>query len=180
MSPLIKFQLLFSQQKKEFDDEYKKIFKNEPKNWCIGCADRNNIRYVSLNDFENTSHKFSDYKSKEALNYYKKTLVHEYVHFVQKMFLDKNNINHCNAKYLTEGSAVYLSKQREGIRIVFDKTLEETLKGPSYDIWGALFKYLDNNYDKNFVLNLFFNDNYAISFLKNELFEKAKNNYLNK
>ena len=63
------------------------------------------IYYLSINDYKNTSHTID-------FDMYKKTILHEYVHYVNRLFCIKNNCNF-STKYLSEGIATYLSKQNE-------------------------------------------------------------------
>ena len=143
--------------------------------WLIGTYKNGTITYLSLNDFKNTSHSFSN--QEDALQYYKKTILHEFVHFVNDEFNIINNISYTE-KFLSEGVASYLSNQREGKKLLFDYSLDEILStkrfSACYDGWHLLMQYLIENYDKNFVLELFKNNNQAIEFLKKELFDKIK------
>ena len=73
--------------KKQFDEEYKKD-KNLPQStkvedWVIGYFNNKDkkIVYLSLNDYKNTAHVGIMQNYDEALDYYKKTIVHEFVHF---------------------------------------------------------------------------------------------------
>ena len=69
--------------KKEYD-ELNKVRRGIPEipKWSIGTYYDNTIEYVSLNDYKNTSHAFPEEKYNEALEYYKKTFVHEFTHYV--------------------------------------------------------------------------------------------------
>lgn len=166
--------------KKEFDDFIRKSrnLSDEDKipRWVIGTFADGVITYLSLNDFKNTSH------ACKGLEYYKKTILHEFVHFTNALF---NALHNCpyTEKFLSEGIASYLSMQRDGKKIDFDYSIEEVLStkrfNPSYDAWHLLTQYLVENYDKEFVLGLFKDNQQARKFVKKELFEKVKLNNKN-
>ncbi len=172
--------------KKEFDDIYKtqhNVSKDfiVPK-WSIGeyLENKNCINYLSINDYKNTTHAFKENTYLFTVEYYKKTLVHEFVHYVNKIFNIQND-NGWTAKYLREGVAVYLSGQREKQEIAFDFTLDELLKTDArkscYNGYYLITKYLIENYDRVFVLSLFTSSNQSRKFLEQELYEKAKQYY---
>ena len=108
---------------------------------------------------------------------YKKTLIHEYVHYVNELFTLKNQCSPTQ-KYLSEGIAVYLSEQKKNRNIKFDFTLEQILSKDdakfSYDGGYLTTKYLIENYDKEFVFQLFKSNRQAREFLVAELYEKTK------
>ena len=141
------------------------------------------VFYLSLNDYKNTAHKFDKKHYKEAFEHYKKTLVHEFVHFVNLECF--NRIRKCGrpAKYLSEGIATYLSGQKDNKKIIFDYSIDDIMhfdyNKSCYDGWYLVTKYLVENYDKQFVLSLFESNREANDFLQNELYEKAKEFYLN-
>lgn len=79
------------------------------------------------------------------------------------------------------GIACYLSGQRDGKNIKFKASCEKLLSGgASYDQYYLVTKYLVENYDKNFVLQMLSNENLASDFLKNELYDKVSQFYNNK
>lgn len=149
--------------KKEYDEISKKIrgIDSIP-NWSIGISHDNKIEYVSLHDYKNTAHAFEEDRYLEKLDYYKKTIVHEYVHFVGYLYLKKNNASD-PLKYLNEGIATYLSGQKDNIIITFNYTLEDMLESKNnYDAWYLLTKYIIEKYGKEYFLELFRNRELAI------------------
>ena len=153
---------------------------SEVPSWLIGTCNKGVITYLSLNDYQNTSHTFSPDKYQEKLEYYKKTILHEYVHFVNELF-NKQNDNSPTIKCFLEGIATYLSGQKEGCNIKFDFTLEQLLAkkrfSSCYDGWFLVTKFLIENYDKQFIFELFQSSRMANEFLENELYQKAKDFY---
>ena len=148
--------------KAEYDDICKKERKYSddfvmPK-WAIGHCNNGVITYVSINDYDNTSHKFDKKDFEDAFSYYKKTIVHEFVHFVNEQF---NSIKDCcyTEKYLVEGIATYLSGQKNNKQIEFDYTIEQLMerdmRKSCYDGWYLITKFFVENYDKDFVLEIF-------------------------
>lgn len=149
--------------KKEYDEISKKIrgIDSIPK-WSIGLSHENKIEYVSLHDYKNTAHAFSEDKYFEKLDYYKKTIVHEYVHFVAGLYLKKNNCDY-PAKFLNEGIATYLSGQKDNMNIPFNYTIEDIIESKSsYDAWYLLTKYIIEEYGKEYFLKLFGNNELAV------------------
>ncbi len=172
--------------KKEFDEIHMSHSNTNvdfvvPK-WAIGgySEKKNCINYLSINDYKNTTHSFKEKDYFDAVEYYKKTLVHEYVHYINKLYNIQNN-NGNTAKFLREGIAVYLSGQREKQDIIFDFTLEELLETDvtksCYNGYYLITKFLIEYYDKDFVLDLFTSSNQSKKFLKQELYDKAKQFY---
>lgn len=160
--------------KKEYDEISKKIRGVDSiPSWSVGISHDNKIEYVSLHDYKNTSHKFNEDKYFEKLDYYKKTIVHEYVHFVAGIYLKKNNCDY-PIKYLNEGIATYLSGQKDDIEIPFNFKIEDILESKSsYDAWYLLTKYIIEEYGKEYFLELFKNRELAINETP-RLFEEAK------
>ncbi len=163
--------------KQEYDERSKKRRNiNEIPKWSIGSYYDNTIEYVSLYGYKNTAHAFDEDKYYEKLDYYKKTIVHEYVHFVADLYCKKNNLNH-PIKCFNEGIAQYLSHQREGQIITFDYTLEDILyKNNSYVGWYLLTKYIIEEYGKDYFLELFGNKELSIKEIP-RLYEEAKKFY---
>ena len=183
----IKLQINIIPNKQSFDECYNKDH-NLPqgqivKDWVIGYYNNKNnkIVYLSLTDYKNTAHAelLQDYD--KALDYYKKTIVHEFVHYANALYCHKNSCGH-TIKYLSEGLASYLSQQRKDKKIEFCYTLEDILshKKPCYDGWHLITKYLVENYPKNFVLDLIKDRYKSEDFLKKELYPKVKNKYSSK
>lgn len=150
--------------------------------WLIGTYKDGIITYLSLNDFKNTSHSFKTEKYSNVLEYYKKTILHEFVHFVNALFNAKNKIKFTE-QYLSEGIASYLSKQLDGKKLEFNYSKEDLISkkrfNSCYDGWYLLTKYLVDNYDKKLVIELFEDNVKARSFLEHELYNKVKNYYTN-
>lgn len=173
--------------KKEFDEIFNQKHGHKEdskvKNWIIGFAGPydSSIVYLSINDYGNTSHKFDKKHAQEAYEEYKKTLVHEFIHFVNNYIFNKKHNCGKTVKYLSEGIATYLSKQNENKKIKFEFDIDEILwvdKSKScYNGWYLVTKYLIENYEKNFIFSLFESSREAEEFLKSELFEKAKGFY---
>lgn len=171
--------------KKEFDIIYRKA-NNKPENepiqdWIIGTCNNGIIFYVSLNDYDNTAHKFDKKDYAIALENYKKTILHEQVHFVNELFSKQNNSPE-TIKFLSEGIATYLSGQYENQNVGFyadADTLLNQNKNP-YDQYFLITKYLAENFDKETILSLFKNNQTATTFLKTTLYPKAKEHYIGK
>lgn len=178
-----KAQITIIPTKSEFDELFKQIHGFEAGSSSRGFVNQNNgeIIYLSINDYKNTSHKFDELHFEEAFELYQKTLVHEFVHFVNQNFIKANACDR-PAKYLSEGIAIYLSKQKENKQIKFNFSFEDIAyieRKSCYDGWYLATKYLVENYDKDFVIALFKNHNKAMSFLENELYNKAAEFYGN-
>ena len=165
--------------KKEYDDCFRKTHNMSKdavvEGWSIGNCRNGIITYLSLKDYKNTTHAYKDADFCDALEYYKKTIVHEYVHFVNERF---NEIHNCNytEKYLVEGIATYLSRQKEGQKISFDFNCEQLLDKNNnfYNAYYLVTKYFVEHYNKEYVLEIFQSNRQARELLRNELFEKAK------
>lgn len=161
--------------KKEFDSYFESEWNFNAGTSSRGFYKNGVISYLSINDYKNTTHAFEKDSYLEALDDYKKTLVHEFIHYVNELF---NVINNCGPtiKFLREGIAIYLSGQKENKSIKLSNSLEELLDANKnyYDEYYLLTKYLINNYDKEFVSELFKSNRKAREFLKEELYEKVK------
>lgn len=163
--------------KEEFDRLFKDEYGFNAPRYSRGiCKKDGSINYLSIKDYDNTTHAFNEEDYDEAYKDFKKTLIHEYVHYVNQLF---NKENDCGptAIYLREGIAIYLSNQKENKVITSDFTLEDILTNNSnkkiYDAYYCLVKYLVENYDKEFVLDLFMSNRKAKEFLVEELFDKV-------
>ena len=163
--------------KKEFDEIYKSVWNRNAESWCIGFYDDKQITYLSLNDYKNTSHAFKQEDYGFALEYYKKTIVHEFVHYVNDLFKIKYGCGHTE-KYLSEGLATCLSNQKENTNLKFDYSLDDILNSRGcYNGWYLLTKYLIENYDKQFIFSLIKSNRKAREFLQDELYHKASRYY---
>ena len=180
---LIPLQIYIIPTKKQLDEEYKKD-KNLPQStkiedWVIGYFNNKDkkIVYLSLNDYKSTAHVGLMQNYDEALDYYKKTIVHEFVHYANHLYCEKHNCPYTN-KYLAEGLAGYLSKQRENLEVKFNFSLKDILGNRAcYDGWRLTTKYLVENYPKSFVLELVRDNQMSKKFMQEELFQKAKNKF---
>ncbi len=169
--------------KKEFDKKFIKdhAFADEKFKvpiWAKGYFSNNEIVYLSLNDLKSTSYNDKLYSSE--MEYYKKTLLHEFVHYVNSLYRKKMNCGP-TIKYLSEGIATLLSKQKENLVCDFDFSIDQILSvdmtKSCYDGWYLITKYLVENYDKKFVLQLFESNRQAKEFLQTELFDNTKKFY---
>ena len=122
--------------------------------WEIGNYNNGTIEYVSLHDYKNTKHAFSPEKYDEALDSYKKTIVHEFVHFVLGLYIVKiNSVG--PLKYLNEGIAQYLSHQRDGMNLSFTYSLDDIVNSKNcYPGWFLLTKYIIEEKGKDYFMML--------------------------
>ena len=165
-------------------EELDKIFvkfnkpKEEVPKWLIGMSTSDmNIYCLSLNDYKNTTHAFKEEEYDKALNNYKKTVLHEYIHYVNRCFCKLNN-SEFSIKYLSEGIASYFSNQKEDIIINFDYSINDLLNSNNcYDGWFLITKYIIEKYPKKILLELLINKNKAKEFLENKYIE-IKNYYI--
>ena len=185
--PKTKVKIKIISSKIEYDNYYIKMYNLQPETklygWMIGNFnfEKNQITYLSLHDFKNTTHKLKDVPYEQAVDYYKKTILHEFVHYVNGLFRKKHNCGYAE-NFLTEGIATYLSGQNENSTPNFDFSLDEVLDR-NKNIYGAYFlltKYFIENYDRDFVLNIFQSSRQSRELLKNELFKRTENYYKNK
>ena len=179
--PKSKVKIKIVSSKKEYDKYYIKMYKLSPETklygWMIGNFnfEKNQITYLSLHDFKNTTHRLKDVPFNDALDYYKKTILHEFVHYVNGLFRKEHDCGYAE-KFLTEGIATYLSGQNDAASLPkFDFTLEEVLdrNKNNYGAYFLLTKYFVEHY----VLNIFQSGRQSRELLQNELFTKAKNYY---
>ena len=162
-------------------EEYDRLFKErtgvkEVPKWNIGTSYGSVIEYVSLHDYQNTSHAFPPEKYHQALEGYKRTIIHEYVHFIVNLY---HRVHHIDfpLRYLNEGIAQYLSGQRDGIKEVYSYSLEDILNSNNcYIGWYLLTKYILEKYGKNYFIKLLENKEKALSETP-RLHEEAKEYY---
>lgn len=159
-------------------EEYDRLSKERKKvntipKWAVGNYHDGIIEYVSFNDYQNTSHKYTEYN--EALETYKKTIIHEFIHYVVDLYVDKNNGNHPLC-YLNEGIAQYLSKQRTG-NLTFNYSLDDILNSNDcYPGWYLMVKYILDEYGKDYFLKILLHDDLALSETQ-YIYEQAKEYY---
>lgn len=70
--------------------EYDKIFEEKYKFTSPssrGFYANGRIYFLSFHDYKNTPHSYIDSEKLEALEDFKKTLVHEYVHYINELFI---------------------------------------------------------------------------------------------
>lgn len=165
-------------KKKELDKIYceRNEINEEVPNWVIGFAGDNDIYYLSLNDYKNTAHAFKEEDYENKLIFFKKTIVHEYIHFVNKLFNKKYNLP-LTTKCLVEGIAQLLSGQNDDKKIVFDYSLDDILKTNNcYNGWYLVTKYIVENYSHDLIIELFKNKKKAEVFIIN-IYDDIKNYY---
>ena len=169
--------------KKELDVIHRK-FNNLDSNtdvpkWIVGFSSTDmKIYYLSLNDYKNTQHAFDKSNYNFKLDEYKKTILHEFIHYVNRCFCKKNN-SIFSCKFLAEGIAQYLSGQKGNMILQFNYDLDDILNSNNcYNGWYLTTKYIIDKYPKAFLLDLLKDRNKAHDFLKNE-YKEIKNYYLN-
>ena len=161
--------------KKEYDELNQKRRGVEIPKWSIGTFYDNTIEYVSLNDYKNTTHAFPPEKYDEALEYYKKTFVHEFTHYVLLIYKEQFN-NDYPIKYLNEGIAQYLSGQRDDNKYEFNYSLDDILSNNCYAGWFLMTKYIVEEYGREYFLELVVDNELAIKETP-RLYEEVKNYY---
>lgn len=141
----------FYSTKKDFDyNAYYKVYNEQSPDFAIGFANKGIIYYVSYSDYKNIEKHKND-----SFDYFKKTLVHEFVH-------------HCNYLYtniwnrpLCEGLAVYLSGQQENNMYEFNISKENLFFGRiNYRQYYMFVKYIIENYSNDYFLKLLSDENF--------------------
>lgn len=163
--------------KSEYDEVVKKRRNTETiPSWEIGNCHDGIIEYVSFHDYNNTTHAFPLEKYNENLEYYKKTIIHEYVHFVVSLYINKNNADK-PMRYLNEGVAQYLSHQRDNENLIFTNTYDEIINSNNcYLGWFLLAKFIIEEKGKDYFLMLLKNRELALS-EASKLYNEAKEFY---
>ena len=168
--------------KKENLDKIHRKFNNlkdtdEVPKWLVGLsASDMQIYYLSINDYKNTSHNFKKKDYKIYLDMYKKTIVHEYVHYVNRLFCKKNNCSF-SIKCLSEGIAQYLSNQKSDSVLKFNYSLSEILtSNQCYNGWYLVTKYIIEKYPRELFIDLLKDKNRAEKFIKDK-YEEINNYY---
>ncbi len=138
-------------------------------NWLIGFSCSDKIYFLSLRDYKSTP-----YKDKTDLEEYKKTILHEYIHYIVGLFSIENNCDYPH-KALNEGIAQYLSHQRDRNIIELKHDLSEVLDGTrAYSEWYLITKYILDNYSKDYFLELLKDKNKTREFITDN-FDNIKN-----
>ena len=169
--------------KEELDKLYKKYYGIDNQglvpNWLIGFTNNDGIFYLSINDYKSTSHAFKKEDYDVNLEEFKKTIIHEYIHFVNILFCNKYNCYY-TIKYLSEGVAQVLSKQNENEKLKFVYSLDDILNDNScYNGWYLVFKYIIHNYPHEFILELF-KDYFKAQEFITDIYDDIKNYYKEK
>ena len=175
--PSDKLKINIVSTKEDFDKLFQEAWGYEPENYSVGFAKNNEITYLSIFEYDKTTHAYKPEDFQKALDYYKKTLVHEFVHYVNYIFKKKHDCGYTE-RYLSEGLATCLSGQKDNLKLAFDMSKDEILSSRDcYKGYYLVTKYLLNNYDKDFVFELIKSNRKAREFFNNELYDKAKNYY---
>ena len=169
-------------KKNKLDDIHRK-FNNLKSNvevpkWLIGLSGPDmQIYQLSINDYDNTSHAFKKEEYEINLLKYKKTMLHEYIHYINRLFCKENNSDF-SIKCLREGIAQYLSGQKDNDLLEFNYSLEDILNGNScYNGWYLVTKYIVENYPHEMFLELSKDKNKAEDFIRNSYIQ-IKDYYL--
>lgn len=152
--------------KEEFDKEVRPLKKEYEEygvpSWVIGFSLKDKIYFLSLSDYKNTPH-----KDKIDLLAYKKTILHEYIHYIVGLYLFENKCSY-PLRALNEGIAQYLSHQRDKNIITLKHDLSEVLDATTaYSEWYLITKYIIDNYSKEYFLELLRDRDKAIDFINN-------------
>ena len=152
--------------KEEFDKEVRPLKKEYEEygvpSWVIGFSLKDKIYFLSLSDYKNTPH-----KDKIDLLAYKKTILHEYIHYIVGLYLFENKCSY-PLRALNAGIAQYLSHQRDKNIITLKHDLSEVLDATTaYSEWYLITKYIIDNYSKEYFLELLRDRDKAIDFINN-------------
>mgnify|MGYP004563800879 FL=1 len=155
----------------DFRKKYNEVYKRMPGDWVCGFAYNNKyIETLSLSEYKKT-------KSNENVNIDNlcRLIIHEFIHSCHF----KANSNSMYVRWLSEGLATTLSGQYDNIdnKFIFDATEEEMINGTTkYYNYYLMFKYIIDNYGKDYILYLISN----IEILNKEtpkLYEETKKYY---
>ena len=152
--------------------------KDKVPSWIVGLSSSDmQIYYLSLNDYCNTSHAFKKEDYEVQLDMYKKIILHEYIHFINRIFCKKNNCSF-SIKCLAEGVAQYLSNQNEGVKLRFNYSLNDILYSNNcYNGWYLTTKYIIEKYPHKYFLELLKDRNKAERFI-NISYNKIQDYYI--
>ena len=152
--------------KEEFDRIFTSIYNQPAYDFAIGFAKASNIYYISFNDLKNIPK-----HEKDTYEYYKKTIIHEFVHSCNYEF------SSVWIRCLCEGLAVYLSGQRNMDDIQFNITKEELFNGRiNYGQYFLFVKYIIDNYSHDYVLKLYKDEKFSTENL-DRLYDEAVEYY---
>ena len=136
----------------DFRNEYKNMFKREPKEWVCGFAFDNKVLTLSLDELRKTYN--HENNTKEDLL---KLILHEFTHSVHYKRMDGKPV-----LWFTEGLATYLSNQYPNTNKI-EVSLEEIVNGScSYTNYRVLVKYIIENYDKEYINKLIDNREFLL------------------
>lgn len=147
-----------------FRNNYKKITKKEPEDWICGLSFDNKINTLSLEELRKTYN-----HEKNTIEDLYKLILHEFIHSIHNIRSNNSEI------WLKEGLATYLSGQYNNsyeIKVSYDDLIN---KKCSYTNYGALVKYIIENYDHDYILRLIDDNDFLLSESK-RLYEGATNN----
>lgn len=154
--------------KNEFDDIFYKVHNFKPDLNGMGFYHNGEIIYLSYNGLAGTNHKNDSYET------YINILIHECVHFIHGIITNDKMSLRC----LNEGIALYLGKQYNEIDYAkFNCELEDLLNQKNIDYYNyyLLMCFLIDNYEKNYILKILKDSNYAYHELENIVSNLKKN-----
>lgn len=154
--------------KNEFDDIFYKVHNFKPDLNAMGFYYNGEIIYLSYNGLAGTNHKNDSYET------YINILIHECVHFIHGIITNDKMSLRC----LNEGIALYLGKQYNEIDYAkFNCELEDLLNQKNIDYYNyyLLMCFLIDNYEKNYILKILKDSNYAYHELENIVSNLKKN-----
>ena len=139
------------EKKEEIDNIFTSMHNMPAFDFLIGFAKDSQIYYISFNELNNVPKHQTD-----TYDYYKKTIIHEFVHSCNHEF------SSLWIRCLCEGLAVYLSEQQDKNDNGFNITKDKLFNGRVNYRQSFLFvKYIIENYDHDFVLNLYKSGKFA-------------------
>lgn len=130
-------------------DDFRTYFKkcnNMELDWACGFAKDNNFYTLTLDQL-----KLVRTHENEDLEDLIKLILHEFVHTVHNRRF-KYTEHNCH-KWVSEGVAVYLSKQHENINAI-NCSYNQFITRNYYGYYKLLFQYILNKYGKNFIFEL--------------------------
>lgn len=135
----------------DFENRYKECFKTKSVlEWAVGFAKKEEIDVLCLEELKKRKgHAHGDENSILYL------ILHEFTHSVHLRYHFYKN-NKIKYYWLNEGIATCISHQYDNYDLEFDATLEEVTVsgGCRYVNYYTMFKYVLNNYGKDYILKL--------------------------